>query len=264
MTTNTHGFMLKRLLATTLIWGSVSFLTFVLFLVMLLLTALTFPFDTVRRRQHSQCFWWSDAVISANRYWNVTVLGLEHINFNRACVIVANHQSLADIVMLFQTRMQFKWIAKDSLFRTPVLGWCLSLAKHVRLKRNELSSIRKSYQEASAWIDRGVSVMFFPEGTRSESGELQDFRNGAFKLAFKTKVAVLPIAIHGTVNAMPKGKWFSSSHGAIRMTVLPLLEPDDFQSRGADGLKKAAWEMIHNALAVDQPSGSEGPVRHSM
>ena len=235
-------------MTSAVIWASVSLFTILLLLVMLLVTAVSFPFDTKRRRQHWLCFWWSDAVIGANPYWNVTVQGLEQIDHGRSYVIVVNHQSLADIVLLFQTRMQFKWIAKDSLFRVPFLGWCMSLARHIRLRRAKLSSIRRAYQAASAWIDGGISVMFFPEGTRSTSGEMRDFHNGPFKLALKKNVAVLPIAIHGTSNAMPKGKWFFNTDSAISLTVLPTLEPDDFYARGPESLKKAAWETIHNAV----------------
>ena len=250
-----HLTRLKRFITSTVIWVFTSLLTVLLFLAMLLVTAVTFPFDTRRRRQHALCFWWSDAVMGANPYWNVTVQGLEKIDHDRSYVIVANHQSLADIVLLFQTRMQFKWIAKDSLFRIPFLGWCMSLTRHVRLRRGRLSSVRGAYQEASAWIDRGISVMFFPEGTRSTSGEMQDFHNGPFKLALKKNVAVLPIAIQGTSNAMPKGKWLFNPDGAVSLRVLPTLEPDDFNARGPESLKKAAWETIHNAVRESQTEG---------
>ncbi len=219
----------KRIFMSAVIWTSSIFLTIFLFMVMLALFAVTFPFDRKRKVQHAQCFWWSEIVIRLNPYWNVVIEGLDNIDKDRTYVVVANHQSMADIVMLFQTRMQFKWIAKDSLFRVPFLGWCMSLAKHIRLKRANLSSIRKAYREASNWIDNGVSVMFFPEGTRSKTGALGDFRNGAFKLALKKKVAVLPIVIQGTGGAMPKGKWTFNTSSTIRLTVLPALEFDDFQ-----------------------------------
>jgi 1-acyl-sn-glycerol-3-phosphate acyltransferase len=183
----------------------------------------------------------------------VVVQGLEHIEHDRPYVIVANHQSFADIVLLFQTRMQFKWIAKDSLFRVPFLGWCMSLARHVRLRRARLSSIRTAYQEASAWIDKGISMMFFPEGTRSTSGELQDFHQGAFKLALKKNVPVLPIAIQGTSKAMPKGRWLFNPAGDISLTVLPALEPEDFQSGGPESLMKAAMEKIHDVVGKYPP-----------
>jgi 1-acyl-sn-glycerol-3-phosphate acyltransferase len=181
----------------------------------------------------------------------VVVHGLEHIEHDRPYVIVANHQSFADVVLLFQTRMQFKWIAKDSLFRVPFRGWCMSLARHIRLRRARLSSIRAAYQEASAWINKGVSVMFFPEGTRSASGEMQDFHTGPFKLALKKNVAVLPMAIHGTARAMPKGKWRFNPGSTVGLTVLPAIKPEDVQTSSPDSLKK-------NRLGKD----SKPPARH--
>jgi 1-acyl-sn-glycerol-3-phosphate acyltransferase len=244
--TNSAG--MKQTLSSAVIWATGAVCTMVLFVVMLLVTAVTLPWDTLRRRQHALCFWWSDAVIAANPYWNVVVHGLEHIEHDRPYVIVANHQSFADIVLLFQTRMQFKWIAKDSLFRVPFLGWCMSLARHIRLRRARLSSIRAAYQEASAWIDKGVSVMFFPEGTRSPSGEMQDFHAGPFKLALKKNVAVLPMAIHGTARAMPKGKWRFNPGSTVGLTVLPAITPEDLQNLSPNSLKKTAWERIQNAL----------------
>ncbi len=90
--------------------------------------------------------------------------------------------------------------------------------------------------------------MFFPEGTRSTSGEMQDFHNGAFKLALKKKVAVLPIAIRGTSTAMSKGKWLFNPGGAVSLTVLPALEPDDSFAGALEILKEAAWATIHNAV----------------
>lgn len=248
----THLSSLRRLTASALSWTSASLFTVLLFLVMLLFTAATFPFDTRRRLQHALCFWWSDAVIGANPYWKVAVQGLEHMDRDRTYVIVANHQSVADIVLLFQTRMQFKWVAKDSLFRIPFLGWCMSLARHVRLRRARLSSIRRAYQESSGWIDQGMSVMFFPEGTRSASGEMRDFSAGPFKLALKKNVAVLPMAIQGTAKAVPRGKWLFNPDGAVSLTVLPALEPDAFHSSGPQGLRQAAWDTIQNALRESQ------------
>jgi len=119
---HTYTAGLKGALSSAVIWATGAVCTMVLFVVMLLVTAVTLPWDTLRRRQHALCFRWSDAVIAANPYWNVVVHGLEHIEHDRPYVIVANHQSFADIVLLFQTRMQFKWIAKDSLRVSGGLG----------------------------------------------------------------------------------------------------------------------------------------------
>lgn len=219
---------LKQKAMSLIIWTTSILLTILLFLVMLIFTVATFLFDKKRKIQHAQCFWWSDSVIRINPYWKVVIEGLDKVDKNRTYVIVANHQSLTDIVLLFQTRMQFKWIAKDSLFQIPILGWCMSLAKHIKLRRANRLSISQAYREASKWIENGVSVTFFPEGTRSETGNLGTFHIGAFKLALKEKVPVLPIAIQGTGNTMPKGSWTFNTSITIRMTILPALEPDAF------------------------------------
>lgn len=91
--------------------------------------------------------------------------------------------------------MQFKWVAKASLFKVPFIGWSLGLAKHIRLSRGNFSSIKKVYRQAASWLKEGMSVLFFPEGTRSANDEMGQFQNGAFKLAIKEKVPILPVAI---------------------------------------------------------------------
>ena len=245
---------LKRVLASIHMWilGTIS--TILLFVIMLPVTAVTLYVDPRRTCQHALCFWWSDAVLGLNPYWNVQLHGLDHIDQSQTYIIVANHQSIADIAMLFQTRMQFKYIAKNSLFRIPFLGWCMTLAKHVRLRRNRLSSIRKAYQEASDWIDQEMSVMFFPEGTRSASGEMRTFHKGAFRMALQKNVPVLPVAIQGTGKAMPKGTSLFNPGGTISLTVLPALDPDTFTTQGAEAMRNAARDRIYNALGPSRKS----------
>ncbi len=236
--------MIKKKLLSFFIWTISTVLTVILYFTMLLLTVITFPFDKARRLVHAQCFWWSDLVIALNPYWCLTVTGLEHIDKKRTYVIVANHQSLADIVVAYQTKMQFKWVAKESLFRVPFIGWCLSLAKHIKLERGNFSSIKKIYREAAGWLRGGMSVLFFPEGTRSETGEMKEFQNGAFKLAIKEKVPVLPISIGGTGNAIPKGSWIFSVKSPASLKVLPAIETSDFTMADFARLR----DMAHQAL----------------
>ena len=124
----------------------------------------TRSFAWMRKILHRQCFWWSNAVIGLNPYWKLKVNGLGNADPKRTYVIVANHQSLADIVVLYQLRLQFKWVAKESLFSIPFLGWCLGLCKHIRLKRNDRASIRDVYREAIRYLRSGMSVLFFRKG----------------------------------------------------------------------------------------------------
>ena len=213
-----------------LIWTKIAALTIALYFAMLFFTVILYPFDRKRKVAHAQCFWWADAVTSLNPYWDIKVSGLENIDRNKAYVIVANHQSLADIVIIYKTKMQFKWVAKDSLFMVPFVGWSLSLAKHIKLTRGKLASIKTIYRQAAVWLRSGMSVLFFPEGTRSITNEIGNFQNGAFKLAIKEGVPVLPIAISGTGSAIPKGTWVFETRTPGSVKVLAPVDTSNFKA----------------------------------
>lgn len=220
---------MKKYIVSIIIWGIGTILTVLVFFAMLFWTIVLYPFDKKRKVAHSQCFWWADAVIALNPYWNVTVSGLENIDKARAYIIVANHQSLADIVIAYKTKMQFKWVAKDSLFSVPFIGWNLSLAKHIKLERGKFGSIKSVYRRAAEWLRSGMSVLFFPEGTRSLTGEMGEFQNGAFKLAIREGVPVLPILIEGAGNAIPRGKWLFTTKVPVSLKVLPSIDTNQFK-----------------------------------
>ncbi|MBI1870039.1 MAG: 1-acyl-sn-glycerol-3-phosphate acyltransferase [Chlamydiae bacterium] len=186
---------------------------------------------------HAQCYWWASSLIRLNPYWKLRVRGLENIDRNQTYVIVANHQSLADIIVLYKTKMQFKWVAKDVLFKLPLVGWCLKIAKHIQLSRGNYSSIKKSYHEAEEWLRNGISVLFFPEGTRSTTEQMNKFQNGAFKLALQEKKPILPIAINGTRDAIPKGDWLFKTKVLGTLHVLKPIDTCCFEVHEFNRLK---------------------------
>ena len=235
--------MFKKAIQSLAIWVFCTALTILLYFVMLLIIIL-FPGDKMRKIAHAQCFWWARAVVWLNPYWDVSVSGLENIDYKKTYVIVANHQSLADIVIIYLLKMQFKWVAKESLFKVPFVGWCLSLAKHVKLERGDFGSIKHIYREADYWLKEGMSVLFFPEGTRSDSGEIKEFQNGAFKLAIKEKAAVLPISITGTGSAIPKGTWLFQTKVPAHIKVLPAIETSGFANADFAKLRDLARSAI--------------------
>ncbi|MDP3041488.1 MAG: lysophospholipid acyltransferase family protein [Candidatus Omnitrophota bacterium] len=241
-----------KAIISVFIWVGSGLLTILLFLVVFALNILLFPFDKKKKITHAQCFWWSDAVIGLNPFWKVKISGLEHINHKQAYVIIANHQSLADIVALYQTKMQFKWVAKASLFNVPFIGWCLSLIKHIKLTRGDFSSIKKIYQEASRWLQKDMSVLFFPEGTRSSSDEMGEFQNGAFKLAIKEKRPILPICLKGTHAALPKGGWiFKTKVVAAKVIVLEPVATAGFGPGDFALLRDTVRSRIQKALQLE-------------
>lgn len=229
------------------VWTTSLVLTILLFFVELFLTIVLFPFDKERKIIHAQCFWWANILIGLNPYWNLRVSGLENIDARQAYVVTANHQSLTDIVVMYKTHMQFRWIAKESLFKIPFIGWCLFLTRHIKLSRGEFGSIKKVYREAGSWLRKGISVLFFPEGTRSDTGEMTEFQNGAFKLAIKEKKPILPVSITGTRDAIPKGSWIFKTKVFGRLTVLPPIDTSGFKPGDFARLRDIVYTQLKDA-----------------
>ena len=235
---------MKKIILSLLIWVVGSLLIVILYFLMLLFATILYPFDKKRALTHAQCFWWSDAVIALNPYWKLEISGLSNIDKNRTYIIIANHQSLADIVLAYQIKMQFKWIAKESLFKIPFVGWSMALAKHIKLERGNLGSIKKVYRETAYWLRSGISVLFFPEGTRSETTEMGDFRNGAFKLAIKERVPILPILFEGTGTAIPRGSWIFNTKTSAKLKILPAIETTNYQPADFVKLRDLARSIL--------------------
>jgi 1-acyl-sn-glycerol-3-phosphate acyltransferase len=216
---------------------------------MLFFVVILYPFDKKRKVAHEQCYWWSDILSRANPDWKISSSGFENIDKKRTYVIVANHQSLADIIVLYQMKTQFKWVAKDSLFKVPFLGWCMSLARHIKLERGNFSSVKKVYRQAAEWLRRDMSVLFFPEGTRSETDRMNEFQNGAFKLAIKEKRPVLPVLLGGTRDAIPKHGWEFAKDIHCTIKVLPAVETSAFGPGDFEKLKDDVRARLEAARA---------------
>jgi 1-acyl-sn-glycerol-3-phosphate acyltransferase len=136
-------------------------------------------------------------------------------------VVVSNHESNADPFLLSWLPWDMRWIGKEELFKLPVYGWFLWLGGDIPLRRGDKESVRQMLAECRRTLQGGLSIMMFPEGTRSRDGRLQPFKDGAFQLAIETGAPVLPIAIAGTRGCLPKG---SIALGEAR-AVARVLEP---------------------------------------
>jgi len=163
-------------------------------------------------------------------------------------VAVANHQSFVDVFMLARLPWEMKWVGKESLFKIPWLGWMFRLSGDIPVRRGDHESGQAVLAAARRYLDLGMSVMFFPEGTRSKDGRLQAFKIGAFRLAIEAGVPVLPIAVSGTAEGMPKGSpWLRPARPRAR--VLPLAPTDGLAPDDADRLRDQVRERIAAAVA---------------
>ena len=135
-------------------------------------------------------------------------------------IIVSNHQSGADILILFRLYRHYKWVAKQSLFYYPFIGWNMWLNGYISIVRTRGRSKLMMMDKAAIAVNAGNSVMIFPEGTRTRDGNLQPFKTGAFRLALDTKSPILPVAIIGTYNAIKKDSLLIHKNYNIRLVVL--------------------------------------------
>ena len=202
------------------IWVGIAVMTSAMYVVGLPMFLLTMPFDPQRRIGHWYATTWAKWVTRLNNRWAFEVIGQERIPQDRPMVVVSNHQGMGDIMMAFFMDLHFKWISKAANFYVPCMGWFMYHAGYIPLRRSNKSSIVRCMARSREYLDHGVSVLFFPEGTRSKDGVVKDFKAGAFKLAIETGVDVLPLGITGTANALPKHTWkFSNEPTAMRMLV---------------------------------------------
>lgn len=190
-------------------------------------------------------------LIALNPYWKVKVTGLENIDPKKTYVMVANHQSLADIVIIYQTHAYFKWVAKRELLKAPFIGGLLWVNDHVLLSRGDFGSVKDVYRKAGEWLKKGVSMLFFPEGTRSGTDNMGEFQNGAFKLAIKEGKPVLPIYIGGTRGAIPKGGWIFKTKVFGRLAVLPSIDTSKYVMADFAVLRDLVREQLEKVAAEE-------------
>ncbi len=121
-------------------------------------------------------------------------------------VIITNHQSYLDIpALLVSLPYNFRMVAKKELFRIPIFGWGIKLAGYIEVDRSDTRKAIRGISEADNQLSAGRSIVIFPEGTRSRDGNLLPFKKGAFVLALKNQVPILPCLVHGGFLLLPKG-----------------------------------------------------------
>jgi 1-acyl-sn-glycerol-3-phosphate acyltransferase len=237
-----------RVALSTLFWAFLVGSSFLLFPIAAAVWVLTLPFDPKLRALHLFTCFWGSLYTWVNPAWPVRISGREKIRRDEAYVMVANHQSLLDILVLFRLFVHYKWVSKIENFRIPLIGWNMRLNRYIQLRRGDRSRVVKMLALCRETLAAGNSVMIFPEGTRSPDGRLRAFKTGAFVLAKATGRPILPIVVDGTASALPKRGFVLQGRHRISITVLDEIPPESFAAESPEELASRVQALIGGYL----------------
>jgi 1-acyl-sn-glycerol-3-phosphate acyltransferase len=216
----------------------------VLFLPILLVVALFTRADPVCRRRGQWMRRFGRLTGACTPLWRFAIEGTRPESIDtRPFVVVSNHLSTADPFLLAWVPWDMRWVAKEEIFKLPLIGWLMRLGGDIPLRRGKRDSVKQMLEECRRTLQNGLPVMFFPEGSRSKDGALGPFKDGAFQLAIETQVPVLPVAIAGTRQCRPKGSlWFGEA--CARARVLAPLSTKGMTLDDLPALRDKAREII--------------------
>ena len=224
------------LIRTLLVWLVGLPVTIFIFIFVIISLA----FDRSGKSIHSIGALWSRILLFLSGV-TVEIKGAENLFQDSPQILASNHRGAFDILALQGfIPIQFRWVAKKSLFKIPIIGWSMSLAGYVSIDREKAGSAYKSIERAAEKVKKGASVLIFPEGTRSAAGSLLPFKRGGFLLAVKSGVPIVPVSIRGTENLMKKESILIRP-GAVKVVIgkpIPVSDADE----------KLLMEMLKKAI----------------
>ncbi len=198
---------------------------------------------------------WARFILAASRI-KVEVIGLSNIDPSKSYIYMSNHQGNFDIPILqAYLPVQFRWLAKAELFNIPVFGYAMGRAGHISIDRFNRKSALKSLKNAARIIRNGVSVLIFPEGTRSSDGNIRQFKKGGFVLAVDSGVQIIPVIIHGLWPLMLKNRVFVRP-GNVLLEIKEPIESAEFTRKTKDDLLKKVRHVICESFYNKKRDGS--------
>ena len=223
-------------------WSFVALSSIALFPIAVLLFLVTVAFDSRRVVMHRFTSFWASLYTWLNPAWPVRIHGRRRLYAAGPTVMVANHLSLLDILVMFRLQTHFKWVSKQENFRVPFVGWNMTMCGYIPLRRGTATSVTAMMRLCDQALEGGSSIVMFPEGTRSATGRLRSFKPGAFEIARRNGVPIQPIVIRGTGDALPKQGFVLQGRHPISIEVLdPIpseevekLEPEEMMARVRD------------------------------
>jgi 1-acyl-sn-glycerol-3-phosphate acyltransferase len=176
--------------------------------------------------------------------WTVSIKNRQNLNMKKSYVFVSNHQSQLDILIVYQLYFPMRWISKAAVFKLPFFGWNMLLNGYIKLKRGDKQSVIEMMARCEQLLEQNVSVMIFPEGTRSKTGIIKSFKPGAFLLAKKMKKSIIPLVINNSKNALPKYSLIFHGRHKMRLEVLDEIPFTVFENMEIDDIAQMVQKII--------------------
>ena len=198
---------------------------------------------------------WSQVLIWAGGA-KLEVIGKENLDPHRPTIYICNHQSTLDAPVLFKALwpVPFRYVSKHTLKYVPVTGWYLMVGGYIFINRSNRRAAVATLDAAAEKIRAGTSIVVFPEGTRSETGDILPFKKGPFALAVKAGVAICPVTVEGSGKVMPKNSW-RITPGPVRVKIGSPIDPTPFGRDRAALMHAVRDVMITQSLALGGQGG---------
>jgi len=200
---------------------------------------------------HKVARFWGRSILVVSGV-KVSVKGLSNVDLTAPYIYMPNHQSNFDIpVLLGHLTVQFRWLAKMELFKIPIFGRAMRKAGYISIDRNNRQSAFESLKVAADKIKSGISVLIFPEGTRSLDGRIRPFKKGGFVLAIDSGVPIVPVVITGTRAIMPKGR-FRVYPGQVSMVIHKPIDTSVYTRKTKESLMENVRRVICDNFETDK------------
>ena len=210
---------------------------------------LCYPFDKKRFVVHKLSKWLTESFFGFGLVMKRKVEGLENLDPKGTYVMVLNHNSMVDILSIYNLPLVFKWVSKREVYRIPIVGRLLLAHGDIVINRaSTKEAMQLVHTRGKQWLAKGASVAIFPEGTRSKDGEIHNFKAGAFILAKDAEVPILPIVLDGTDRVVRKG-FFMNWSNRITIKILPPVSKQDVVERPIKEVMAEVHDNMVNALA---------------
>jgi 1-acyl-sn-glycerol-3-phosphate acyltransferase len=248
---------------SALLWAAIAVIVVVWVVLLAIIFVVTAPSDPGR---YTVGLWFRRAAVACvavNPLWRFRTSGVMIDDPRRPYVVVANHESYADIFLISHLPWEMKWLSKAEVMRLPLMGWMMRMAGDIPVRRGDSRSRAEAMNGIRDRLAKRVSVIVLPEGTRSPTDEMLPFRDGAFRVAVELGLPILPIAVAGTRNAMAKGS-FRFNRASAEARVLEPVETAHLTRQDVPRLRDevrdriaATREELRKELGIARTSESE-------